>query len=80
MVGDVEYRWRARSNAISISIGIGSANDIGPYLRGNLRYHETWVENGDGSRASAKDQIIVTNRIIRRIIEHAIIAHHYDPV
>lgn len=79
VVGAVEYRWRATGDDGYISIGIWPANNTGPYIRGNLRYHETWTDNGDGSWSSAGNQIVITNRIIRRIIEHAIAAYDYDP-
>lgn len=78
VVGAVEYRWRATGNDGYIAIGIWPTNNIGPYLQGNLRYHETWLDNGDGSRSSAGNQIVITNRIIRRIIEYAITVHGYD--
>jgi hypothetical protein len=29
--------------------------------------------------SSAGDQIVITNRLVRRIIEYAIANHHYDP-
>jgi hypothetical protein len=77
-VQGVEYRWRAKGNDGYISIGIWPTNKVGSYICGNLRYHETYVDNADGSRASA-DQIVVTNRLIRRIIEYAIVEHRYDP-
>ena len=79
VVRDVEYRWRATGDDGCISVGIWPANDVGPYLSGNLRYHETWTDNGDGSWSSAKDQIVVTARIVRRVIEYAIDRHGYDP-
>ncbi len=75
----VEYRWRATGNDGYISIGIWPSNNVGPYLTGNFRYHETWVDNGDGSRSSAGDQVVITNRIVQRIIQHAITQHGYDP-
>jgi hypothetical protein len=78
-VGDVEYRWRAAGNDGFISVGIWPTNNTGPYIQGNLRYHETLIDNGDGSWSSAGNQIVITNRIIRRIIEHAIAACSYDP-
>jgi hypothetical protein len=78
-VRDVEYRWRAQGNDGYISIGIWPTNNVGSFLHGSLGYHETWIENRDGSRSSAGDQIVVTNQLIRRIIEHAITQHHYDP-
>jgi hypothetical protein len=78
-VGHVEYRWRATGDDGYISIGIWPIKNGGAFIHGNLRYHETWIDNGDGSFSSAGDQIVVTNRLIRRIIEHAIIVHQYDP-
>src|SRR5689334_17163409 len=79
VVHDVEYRWRAMGQDGWIGIGIWPVDNVGPYIHGNLGYHETMVENGDGSSSSAGDQIILTNRIVRRIIEHAIAAHGYNP-
>jgi hypothetical protein len=79
VIGAVAYRWRATGKDDYISIGIWPANNIGPYIQGNFRYHERWIENGDGSWSSAGNQIVITNRIIRRIIEHAIAIHGYDP-
>jgi len=79
VVNDVEYRWRATGDDGFISIGIWPANNIGAYICGNLRYYETWIDIENGVRLSAGDQIVVTNRIIRRIIEHAIAKHEYNP-
>ena len=79
VVNDAEYRWHATGNDGYITIGIWPTNNIGPYIRGNLRYHETWIDNRNGSWSSAGDQIVITNRIIRRIIEHALALHGYDP-
>ena len=76
---DVEYRWRATGNDGYISIGIWPTNNVGPYIHGTLRYHETSVDSGSGVRSSAGDQIVVTNRLIKRIIEHAITEHRYNP-
>ena len=79
VVSEVEYRWRATGDDGYISIGIWPTNNIGPYIHGNLRYHETWIDNGNGSSSSAGNQIVVTNHIIRRIIEHAKASFNYDP-
>jgi hypothetical protein len=75
VVGAVEYRWRAAGGDGYISIGIWPANNTGPYIQGNLRYHETMVDVGDGRRKSSGNQIVITNRII----EHATVAYGYDP-
>lgn len=79
VIRDVEYRWRATGNDGYISIGIWPSNKVGAFIHGTFRYHETWINNGDGSFSSAGNQIVVTNKIIHRIIEHAICEHHYDP-
>ena len=79
VIRDVEFRWRATGDDGYISIGIWPSNNIGSYIQGNLRYHSTWIDKGDGSRNSAGDEIVVTNRIIRRIIEHATAVCGYDP-
>jgi hypothetical protein len=79
VVGAVEYRWRASGNDGYILIGIWPTNNIGPNIQGNLYYHETWIENCDGSLSSVGNQIVITSRIVRRIIEHAIAVHGYDP-
>jgi hypothetical protein len=79
VVDDVEYRWCATGGDGYISIGIWPTNNLGPYVCGNMDYHQTWIDNRDGSWSSAGDQIVITNRIIRRIIEHAVTTHAYDP-
>ena len=79
VVQNVEYRWRATGNDGYISIGIWPTNGVGPFVQANLDYHETWINNGDGSFSSAGDQIVITNKIIRRIIEQVIANHRYDP-
>lgn len=71
IIGDVEYRWRATGNDGYIAVGIWPARDVGPFIVGNVRYHE--------NASSAGNPIIVTSRIIRRIIEHATAVHGYNP-
>jgi hypothetical protein len=70
VVHHVEYRWRATGNDGFISIGIWPVNNVGPFIYGNLRYHET---------TSTGDQIVITNRLLRQIIQQAITEHRYDP-
>lgn len=79
VVDEIEYRWWATGLDGYIGIGIRPSNNIGPYISGSLHYHETWIDHGDGSRSSAADQIVVTNRIIRRIIKYAKASFGYDP-
>ena len=79
VVRNAVYRWRAKGNDDCISIGIWPENNIGPSIHGNLGYHQTWLDTGDGILRSAGDQIVVTSRLIERIIDYAINQHHYDP-
>jgi hypothetical protein len=79
IVQEVEYRWRAKGQDGYISLGIWPTNNVGPFMCGSICYYETWVDNVDGSWSSNGDQIVVTNRLIRRIIKHAIIDRRYDP-
>lgn len=67
VVGNDEYRWRATGNDGWISIGIWPINN-GPSLYGSFCYHESVC--GDWTSSSGR-QIILTNRIIRRIIDYA---------
>ena len=78
-VQGIQYRWRAQGGDESISVGIWPANGIGARIGGSFRYHNTWIDIGGGISTSAGDQIIVTSRLIRRIVEHAIATHNYDP-
>jgi hypothetical protein len=78
VVRGIEYRWRAKGDDGYNSIGIWPTNNVGAFIQGNLGYHETTVDNADGSWSSEGDQVVVTNRLIRRIIEHAITELHYD--
>src|SRR6266436_2963676 len=75
----MNYRWRVTGNDGYISVSIWPINKIGPSIHGNFDYHQTWLAKGDGSFRSAKDQIVVTSRLIRRVIEHAIDQHDYKP-
>lgn len=80
VANDIEYRWRATGSDGWINLSIWPANGVGPIVCGTLEYGETWVRHPDGSRSSAGDQIVVTNRIVRRVIEHAMAQHGYDPL
>lgn|SRR6266850_301070 len=74
-----QYRWRATGNDNYISVSIWPVNNIGAFIGGFFGYHQTMVDNHEGSYSSAGDQIVVTSRLVRRIIEHVITHHQYDP-
>lgn len=78
-VDDTDYRWRASGDNGYASITIWPADTIGPPISCTIPYDETWIPRGDGSFSSAGDQIVVTNRLIRRVVEFAVAKHGYDP-
>ncbi len=80
VVDEVAYHWRATGNDGYITVTIWPANNIGPAILGNIEYHETWIADTERqSYSSAGDQIVITNRIILRIINVALSDHGYDP-
>lgn len=79
MVRDVEYRWRATGNDGFIAVTIWPVDNIGPQVVCRFGYHETVVQVDANRYVSNGDQLIVTNRIVRRIIEYAIDREHYTP-
>lgn len=79
MVSDVEYRWWATGHDGCIGVDIRPANNLGTYISGTLLYHEGGVHNEAGNWSPEARQIVVTNRIVRRIIEHAITSFGYVP-
>jgi len=77
-VDDVHYRWRATGNDGWISVAIWPTELPHPGIYGMLSYDETKTPEGDGViRHSA--QLVVTNRIVRRIIDHAVSECGFDP-
>ncbi|BBM84593.1 hypothetical protein [Candidatus Uabimicrobium amorphum] len=79
VVDDIEYRWRAKGGPGSISVGIWPANDIGPYMMAIFGYDETFVRRPDGYITSNGDQIVITNKIVKRVIDCARQKYGYDP-
>jgi hypothetical protein len=86
IVNDVEYRWRAKGDGCfntCISIIIWPSNNVGPAIHSSFDSHETWVKDPEKSYpsySSMNDGIVITNRLIRRIIDFAIATHNYDPM
>ena len=78
-VAETKYHWRATGDDGYISVTIWPQRGEGPTISCNLSYKETWTPFGDGCRSSNGDQIVVTNRLIRRIVLFAIESHAYDP-
>jgi hypothetical protein len=63
-----EYRWRVTVSGGAVSVRVWPTNNVGGYICGKLFFGE-----------ASLDHPILTNRIIRRVICHAISEHGYDP-
>jgi hypothetical protein len=79
VVNDVEYRWRARGDDGYIPLIIWPINNVGPAITSGFLYHQTWVEVS-GGHSSMGDQIVITNRLVRRAIDFAVTIHGYNPM
>lgn len=79
-VGGVAYLWRAKGDDGCITLAIRPANNLGGRIRCSFPYCETWIPQGEGRWRSAGDQIVITNRIVRRVIEFAVLERSYDPL
>ena len=77
VVEDVKYRWRATGNDGYISLAVWPEELPGSTITSTFSYDQTLIPQGDGS-ASATRQIVITSRIVRRVIEYAARAHGYD--
>lgn len=78
-VSDVDYRWRATGNDGSIDVTIWPETQRGPTIETCFNYSETLSPAGSGHWTSNGDQIVITNRIIERVIKYATETHNYDP-
>ena len=79
VVNDVAYRWRANGNDGSIDVTIWPDNQPGPAIETRFHYGETVSPLGPGHWISNGDQVVITNRIIKRVIGYAVESHGYDP-
>ena len=79
VVSDVEYRWRATGNDGWISVNIWPVTKPGSVINTMLGYHEAFDAISDSHWISQGNQVIVTNRIVRRIVELAITGYGYSP-
>ncbi|WP_394827986.1 hypothetical protein [Pendulispora albinea] len=78
VVHDVKYRWRATGNDGWISLVVWPDGPAGPTITCSLGYHHTKTPMGNGVTALT-EQIVITNRIVRRVIEYAVRQFDYDP-
>jgi hypothetical protein len=77
VVDDVRYRWRATGNDGWISLTVWPRDLPGPPIACSFSYDQTSVLLGNGASALLH-QIVITNRIVRRVIEHATRVFAYD--
>ena len=77
VVNDVAYRWRATGNDGGMSLTIWPADLPGATISCGFDYGQERVPVGPG-HWRLENQIVVTARIVRRVIEYAIATHGYD--
>jgi hypothetical protein len=78
VVDGVRYRWRATGNDEAISLLVWPDELPGPTIACSLGYHQKATPLGEG-RIALTQQIVITARIVRQVILHALRAHAYDP-
>ncbi|MEK7486146.1 MAG: hypothetical protein AABZ60_17625, partial [Planctomycetota bacterium] len=77
VVDDIAFHWKASGNDGYISISIWPK--IGEcIITATLPYYETRQNNGDGTY-SLKNQIVITNRMVRKIIKFAQENYSFKP-
>jgi hypothetical protein len=70
------YRWRATGDDGFISLVVWPAEGPGATLACWFGYDQTLVPRGEGF--SATRQLVITARIVRRVIEYALSHRLYD--
>ena len=72
IVNNVEFRWSATGNDGWITIVIWLANGDNQKLVGTFGYNSEHLNivNESGAYIKLKGQIIITNRVIREVINH----------
>jgi hypothetical protein len=78
VVNDVKYRWRASGNDGFIQLVVWPETLPGAAILSIFDYDQTLVPNGNG-RFSSTRQVVITNRIVRRVVEYALQRFSYDP-
>lgn len=68
-IDGTEFRWRATGNDDWISVVVWPAANDRTRVVGNIGYHQEAREVAEG-HYTLHNQVVVTNRIIRRLILH----------
>src|SRR5438105_2218684 len=77
-VGGVAYRWRATGNDDGIDLTVWPTRRGGRSLYACFNYDFRIPPPATGGH-SMHDQVVITNRLVRRVIELAIAEAGYDP-
>ena len=76
-VRETVYRWRAIGADYSITLVIWPSHNDTHEIRCGFGYHESHTD-ADGV-AKSVPQLIVTNRLVRRVLEYTLDNLEYDP-
>jgi hypothetical protein len=76
-VAKVRYRWRATGNDGCITLVIWPHELPGDKIVCSFGYHQTAVPLDDRVTTLIK-QLVITNRLVRRVVDH-VLAKGYDP-
>ena len=77
VVNGIHYRWRATGNDGWITLVIWPHELAGRRIHCTFGFDQTEVPMGGGV-TSLTQQIVITNRLVRRVLLHAI-SEGYDP-
>lgn len=78
-VNDVAYSWRAKGNDGFIGLTVWPFELEGPVICATFGYHERSVLDDGGVNRAEEGHMIITNRLVRRVILHAIERFAYNP-
>ncbi len=76
-VDGVAYRWRATGSDMTVELAIWPDSGSGRSVHTRFSYGETVSPKGPGRWVSNGDQIVITTRIVERVIRYAISKHGY---
>ncbi len=71
-VEGIHYRWRATGNDGWISLVVWPHERAGDKLVTRFTYHQAEVPFAEGGGAHLVGQLVVTNRLVRRLVLHAL--------
>ena len=77
-VDETVYRWRATGQDELIAVNIWPENGVGALISGSIAYHQAVTVSFSGGH-TLSDQLVVTNRLVKRMIEYAIDELNYNP-